>query len=551
MLKFEQVDASLAGFVGLALMVIYIILFAASALYIRRYQIDNGRKPYTLKAMLLTFASLLVCAALSVGLTILLVSPKTWDNIYTTLLFLGQTLLLGTILSVAATIVIGGIVMLVVNFILIDKPFRFFGKNDDIIEEETVLPVDVASSFDVDPEVSEGGSGGFGGGSGGGGGGSGEISSVKSADKLDDREVVFPTLSALDVKYSGYSIDKIETDELTLEELCQKFRNYLAGVEHLYFDIETIRVFISGFAASHFMILEGLSGTGKSSLPRYFAKFVGGNVLFLPVQATWRDRSNIFGFFNDFSRIYTETDFLAGLYNANYDKDRIHMFVLDEMNISRVEYYFADLLSVLEYPIEDWKLRLLQLPHDFVPPAKLEEGYIQITPNCYFVGTANKDDSTFSIADKVYDRAITIDFEYRNKPFTPDAPVAPIKLSASKLQEMYAEALAVKENAMTDDDYKKFEALTEFVYEQFDITFGNRILTQIDNLVPVYIACGGKKEEILDFLFERKILYKLEGRFEEYVKNALKQLQVLIHKTYGAGVFTRSERTINSLMRRL
>jgi hypothetical protein len=269
------------------------------------------------------------------------------------------------------------------------------------------------------------------------------------------------------------------------------------------------------------------------------------------VQATWRDRSNIFGFFNDFSRIYAETDFLAWLYNANYDKDRIHMFVLDEMNISRVEYYFADLLSVLEYPIEDWKLRLLQLPHDFVPPAKLEEGYIQITPNCYFVGTANKDDSTFSIADKVYDRAITIDFEYRNKPFAPDAPALPIKLSASKLQEMYAEALAVKENAMTDDDYKKFEALTEFVYEQFDITFGNRILTQIDNLVPVYIACGGKKEEILDFLFERKILYKLEGRFEEYVKNALKQLQVLINKTYGAGVFTRSERTINSLMRRL
>ena len=55
------------------------------------------------------------------------------------------------------------------------------------------------------------------------------------------------------------------------------------------------------------MILEGLSGTGKSSLPRYFAKFSNSNVLFVPVQATWRDKTNILGYFNDFSKIYSET----------------------------------------------------------------------------------------------------------------------------------------------------------------------------------------------------------------------------------------------------
>ena len=550
MFSFKQIDASLAAFVGLILIAIYIMLFAAGALYIRRYFIENSKSPYSAKAWISYAVLFVVCVALSIGITVLIVSPKTAENIGNTLLFLGQAFLLGTIIFVAMAALIGGIVMLVVNFILVDKPFRFFGEHEIEVVEETEASLDVSSSFDAEPEMdANGNGGGFGGGFGGGG--NGELSSVKSAETLDDREKVFPSLSAMDVKYSGYSIDKIKTDNLSLEELCHKFRNYLAKAEGLYFDINTIRIFISGFAASHFMILEGLSGTGKSSLPRYFCKFANGNVLFLPVQATWRDKSNILGFFNDFSKTYTETDFLTGLYNANYDKDRIHMFVLDEMNISRVEYYFADLLSVLEYPIPDWRLRLMHLPHDFVPPAKIEDGFVQITPNCYFVGTANKDDSTFSISDKVYDRAITIDFDNRNKQFEVEEEVSKITLSASKLQELYDEALAVEENKLTDEDYKKFDSLTGFVYDQFDLTFGNRIKTQIDNLVPVYLACGGKKEEILDFMFERKVLSKLEGRFEEYVKGALKQLLALINRTYGPNVFVRSEKTINSLIRKL
>ena len=547
MLKFEQIDASLAGFVGLVLVAIYIAAFVGCVLYIRRYSIENGKKPYRFGAILGYVLSFIICAGMSVGVTILLISPKTFENILLTLRFLSQAFVLGTGIFIALLLVIGGAIMLVVNLILIDKPFKFFnGDEVEVVEEGvTQAEMDVSTSFDVQADAS-----GVGGGGGVGVGG-GEFTSVKATEGLDDRNKVFPSLCAIDAKYNGFDVGKLDTDTMTLEELCYKFRNYLASVEKLYFDIETIRVFISGFAASHFMILEGLSGTGKSSLPRYFAKFVGGNVLFMPVQATWRDKSNILGFFNDFSRTYTETDFLSMLYNANYDTDRIHVFVLDEMNISRVEYYFADLLSVLEYPKEEWKLRLMQLPHDFVPPARIADGCVQIQPNSYFVGTANKDDSTFSISDKVYDRAITIDFDNRNTPFAVKEKVATVKLSASALQAMYDKAVVNKENRMTSADMKKFETITSFVYENFDVTIGNRIMTQIETLVPVFVACGGKKEEILDFLFARKVLSKLEGRFEEYVKNALKQLLTLINKTYGAGVFKHSEKEINGLIRKL
>ena len=299
------------------------------------------------------------------------------------------------------------------------------------------------------------------------------------------------------------------------------------------------------------MILEGLSGTGKSSLPRFFAKFINAKVTFIPVQATWRDKSSLLGYFNDFSRIYNETDFLSSLYEAGYNPDQINIFVLDEMNISRVEYYFADFLSVLEYPSDEWKIRIMQLPYGFVSPTKLIDGNLQVTPNSFFIGTANKDDSTFSIADKVYDRSITVDFQTKNEPFSVKEEVEPIHLSYSKLSSLLKDASAIEENHLTKEDLQKFNAVTDYIYEEFDVAFGNRILNQIETIVPLYIALGGKKEEILDFMLTRKVLCKLEGRFEDFVKPALKNLLVLLDKTYGKGDFPNSAAYINKLIKKL
>ena len=271
----------------------------------------------------------------------------------------------------------------------------------------------------------------------------------------------------------------------------------------------------------------------------------------MPVQTTWRDKSNILGFFNEFSNTYSETDFLIELYHANYNPDQLHMFVLDEMNISRVEYYFADLLSVLEFPKDEWKLKVMTLPYDFIPPVKLEEGYIRIPTNAYFVGTANKDDSTYTITDKVYDRAITTEFENKNTPFGVTGKSDRIHLSASGLHGLYDKALANTDNAMNDEDYAKLNTVCEYVYDQFGIAIGNRIMNQIANIVPVFVACGGTKESAIDFMIAKKLIAKVEGRFEEYVKDALANLLKLLNTTYGNGVMKRCELTANAIMRTL
>ena len=549
-INFEPIRCGVTGYLSLILVAIYISVFVALFLYEKRYAVLNNKKPYSLKMILSYLASLVACFILSFGVGMLICGKNGIKTMYQ---FTGQSLLITTCIYILAFAFIGGILMFIVNFTQVDRPFRAFeDKNYPVLDDDDLVKNDVSSNFDAVPSSKVSGTV------------SGEVgigqpaatdnnnsSVIRQTEELDDREKVFPALSMMDEEYEGYAVENVVSDNLTLNEIATRFRNYLAKEEKLYFDIDTIRFFVSGFAASHFMILEGLSGTGKSSLPRYFAKFINANLLFVPVQATWRDKTNLIGYFNDFSKAYSETEFLTSLYHANYNPDMIHMFVLDEMNISRVEYYFADFLSVLEYPEEEWKIKIMQLPYNFIPPAKLDDGVIQIPNNVYFVGTANKDDSTFTITDKVYDRAITIDFDNRNDAFNVNGDASTINLSRSALAKLYQEAKNNKSYQMTDNDYQKFQTISDYIYDQFDITFGNRILNQISELVPVFVSCGGTKEEALDFLLSRKVISKIEGRFEEYVKNALRELLNLIHKTYGKDVLKRSEKTIKNLIRRL
>lgn len=549
-INFEPIRCGVTGYVSLILVAIYISVFVALFLYEKRYAVLNNKKPYSLKMILSYLASLVACFILSFGVGMLICGKNGIKTMYQ---FTGQSLLITTCIYILAFAFIGGILMFIVNFTQVDRPFRAFeDKNYPVLDDDDLVKNDVSSNFVAVPssKVSDTVSGEVGIGQPAATDNN-NSSVIRQTEELDDREKVFPALSMMDEEYEGYAVENVVSDNLTLNEIATRFRNYLAKEEKLYFDIDTIRFFVSGFAASHFMILEGLSGTGKSSLPRYFAKFINANLLFVPVQATWRDKTNLIGYFNDFSKAYSETEFLTSLYHANYNPDMIHMFVLDEMNISRVEYYFADFLSVLEYPEEEWKIKIMQLPYNFIPPAKLDDGVIQIPNNVYFVGTANKDDSTFTITDKVYDRAITIDFDNRNDAFNVNGDASTINLSRSALAKLYQEAKNNKSYQMTDNDYQKFQTISDYIYDQFDITFGNRILNQISELVPVFVSCGGTKEEALDFLLSRKVISKIEGRFEEYVKNALRELLNLIHKTYGKDVLKRSEKTIQNLMRRL
>ena len=441
-----------------------------------------------------------------------------------------------------------------VNFKNIDKPFRFFDSEAQEEKEKAEKEAEEKKALEQGQLAEAFGEGngnnnGNGNGTGGNGTGSGTLTEDDSSP-LKEKERVFPGLCTIDYANMSLPTDTFE-DNLTLNELCVRFRNYLADKEGLYFAPIFIEEFIAGLAASRLIILEGLSGTGKSSLARYFSEFISEKSFFEAVQATWRDRTSILGYYNDFSKTYNETEFLKRLYDASYKENHINIMVLDELNISRIEYYFADFLSVLEYPEDEWKIKIRQFPYDFEAPEHLTDGVLKIPSNTYFIGTANKDESTFTITDKVYDRAITIDFDDRNEPFSVTGDSDKVTLSYEHLQELFASAIADEENQLTMEDYKTFKTLTDYTYDRFDLTFGNRIMRQIQLFVPVFVACGGKKEDALDFMFARKVVSKLEGRFEDYIKEGLLNLKTLIVKNYGENAFPQTNHLIDKFIRKL
>lgn len=558
-MRFEEIAGGTSGFVMVMLLAVFVTIAAVAICFERQFAVFKNIQPESGKMFLWYTGTAVVCIALSLTLGTLMQSPLTSENIGKAMKYLGQVVLLTTVIYIVLFAVIGAPVMLAVNFFLVDKPFRFFSSASQPEFDDDNVSLDVTGSFDGQSTVRQQGiSDGSAAaaaaapsydGSSAGGNAVGKLTGDDTI--IRDREEVFPSLTAIDEKYEGFELPAAKGDDVSLKELAEKFRLYLAKTQELYFDIDTVRFFISGFAASHFEILEGLSGTGKSSLPRYFAEFIGANVLFMPVQATWRDKTSIIGFYNEFSKTYTETEFLSALYEANYSPDTLNFYVLDEMNISRVEYYFADLLSVLEYPVADWKLKIMSVPHDFVPPVKLENGFVRIPENSYFVGTANRDDSTFTITDKVYDRAITLEFLKKNDAFTVSENVEKIHVTASALRGLYAAAEADSANAFNAQDKARLDKISGFVYDTFDVAVGNRILNQLEKIVPAFIACGGTKEDALYFMLCKKLFSKLEGRFEDYVKPALEETLALMDETYGKGTLSRSEKVIRKIIKTL
>jgi len=375
------------------------------------------------------------------------------------------------------------------------------------------------------------------------------IHETRSQPQIAPDYDIFPALTAIDNENKD-GIVPTASESITLEDFILQFQSFAINKHKIYYELPTLRAFIAGLASSRLIILEGLSGTGKSMLPRMFAEFISHKAFFAPVQATWRDKTDLLGFYSEFTKTFKTTDFLKNVYAASYT-DKINLCVLDEMNISRIEYYFADFLSILEYPSEDWKVKVIEPQTEQYLPAKLTDGYLTVPTNTWFIGTANTDDSTFTITDKVYDRAIILDFKEKISPIESDYSSDPIEISANDMLALFEEAQADEDLCLNKDDLNKFIKLCDYVKEAFDINFGNRIMVQIENFVPVYVALGGTKEEALDYMFARKIFRKLNGMFEDYIKDNLVALQKLIHSVYGKGVFKETEHLIEKNIKRL
>lgn len=338
----------------------------------------------------------------------------------------------------------------------------------------------------------------------------------------------FPKLTLVDEKYENYEYP-VYDNEISLQEFTEGYRYFAASQMGLYYTPEIVRRFVAGMAASKLLILEGISGTGKTSLPYSFSRYLDNPSTIVSVQPNFRDRSELLGYFNEFAKRFNETEFLRALYEADYRKDP-SLIVLDEMNLARIEYYFAEMLSVLEMPSKDeWVLDLVPTEWEG-DPQKLTDGKIQVADSLWFVGTANNDDSTFTITDKVYDRAIPIELNERADEFTCE-PQGEVHVTAKHLEEMFEQAKI--DYPISDEMLEKMQKLDQYLITRFKLSFGNRIVKQMYDFVPVYVACGGTEADGMDYILARKVLKKFESMNVSFVRDEITGLINYIEKTFG------------------
>lgn len=360
-------------------------------------------------------------------------------------------------------------------------------------------------------------------------GGSSAVVKSPSSPAEEESGSRFYMLTEIDKEYERYRAPEYD-NELSLREICEEFRNYSAGGLKLYYDIEDIRRFIGGLAVTKLIILQGMSGTGKTSLAYAFGEFLDNKTVVVPIQPMWKERTDLVGYYNEFTKRFNETTLLYKMYEADYN-DEIYITVLDEMNIARVEYYFAEFLSLLEIPNVDGRnLDVVADKREDDPKLLQSDGKLRLPTNMWFVGTANNDDSTFAISDKVYDRAMVLNLDKKAIPFEVKE-YGKKKISAKRLEELFKRAQ--REFDITDRNLRRIKKLDEYMIKTFHITFGNRIMKQIRSYVPVIVACGGTELEAIDDILSRKVFRKLESKNPVYVKQMADGTRAYLDELFG------------------
>lgn len=161
---------------------------------------------------------------------------------------------------------------------------------------------------------------------------------------------------------------------------------------------------------SSLVVLAGVSGTGKSELPKQYAIHGGMNFIDIPVKPDWDSPSSLFGYYNSIERRFEATELIRALYQMNQEnspyKDQMLMVLLDEMNLAHPEQYFADLLSKLETCRNTGKNAV----YDAILGGGAKPLPINIGTNVLWTGTMNEDETTKALSDKVIDRSTLITF---------------------------------------------------------------------------------------------------------------------------------------------
>lgn len=349
---------------------------------------------------------------------------------------------------------------------------------------------------------------------------------------------------------------------LDQQSIIDHVSSYIQSKGFFYEKKDLINFFLS-LKTKPFVILSGISGTGKTKIVQWFAESLGateenGQFTLIPVRPDWSDSSDLLGYVN-LQGEFQERPLIKVLESADANPNRPYFVVLDEMNLARVEYYFSDFLSVIES--RKWKGgKIVTSP---VLPESITNKHITIPSNVYIIGTVNMDETTHPLSKKVLDRANTIEFntvnlDYFN--FLMDVEEKEAEIASNR--SLATEYLHLKECFKENEDLVRNISNVLIEINKILESVGAQVGYRIRDEICFYMAYNeqGKLlslDEALDYQIYQKILPRLagsDGRTEE----VLKQLYVLCtNEEYDSGnndasyaKYPRSANKLSHMLRR-
>jgi hypothetical protein len=395
--------------------------------------------------------------------------------------------------------------------------------------------------------------------------GEGEWSSKKAriVYLIDHIEKLDPPLSMEAFKfYKGHTsptqnnvqpfVDIISTQpkvtNLSNKEILQHVHQYILG-KGFYFDYADVANFYLSLKTKPFVILAGISGTGKTQLVRKFAEAIGykHTCNLIPVKPDWTDNSDLIGYL-DLQQKFHAKKALKLIKEAKDNPNTPFFLVLDEMNLARVEYYFSDFLSIIETRERGTDNRISTDPIlkenelGIDEESKLYRG-IFIPDNLYVIGTVNMDETTHPFSRKVLDRANSIEMN-RIKLDWGDStkekePISAVFNDFLKTEYLNSNDLSKKDKQSLSGEIELLKAINE-ILEKADLHFAYRVRDEV-----AFYLLNNKKHKLLDnnqaidYQIMQKVLPRIQGsspRVEQILKDLLKmfnkQLKIDDKDTY-------------------
>lgn len=290
---------------------------------------------------------------------------------------------------------------------------------------------------------------------------------------------------------------------------------------NLIYKNNLVERFSTGLATKPFLILTGLSGSGKTKLAQAFAEWIcedKDQINLVPVGADWTNREPLFGYPNALESedyVLPESGVLQIILRAKHNQNRPYFLILDEMNLSHVERYFADFLSAIESN-EEIKLHSGEKDElwNGVPPN------IKIPQNLFIIGTVNIDETTYMFSPKVLDRANVIEFrvsrdelaQFLENPSDVDLEI--LRGKGAYMSEDFVQI--AKSNA---NNYSQNEKLSEELLKFFSelnavgAEFGYRSAYEINRFASLaeILAENWEFNDVMDAAVSQKLLPKLHG----------------------------------------